>query len=502
VRRGEVALGVVAGLVAGAVTLGVGELVAAFVRPAAAPVIAVGNRVIVLTPEAVKRWATRQFGTSDKTVLLTGIYVLLAACAVVVGVLAVRWMWAGVLGVAVLGAFAVYCALTAPGHHAGDVVPSILGAVAGIFALRGLLRSAETSASRRQFLGASAALAGGALAVGFGGRALQHARHDVTKQRAALKLPGPASPAPVASGADLGKGAVAFDTPNSRFYRIDTALTLPQIDPKHWRLRIHGLVNRELVLSYDDLLRRPLIERWVTLTCVSNEIGGNLISNARFLGVRLADVLREVGIQGGADQLLARSYDGMTIGSPTAVVMDGRDAMLAIGMNGEPLPIAHGFPVRMVVPGLYGYVSACKWIVDLEATTFVDAQAYWVQGGWAAQGPIRLASRIDTPRSGAKVPVGRAVPIAGIAWDQHVGVSRVEVQVDDGTWQVARLAAVPSADTWRQWVLPWTVGTAGQHTIRVRAYDAHGVVQDAQRRAPFPSGATGYHQIVVTAQAP
>ena len=501
-RRDEVALGAAAGLVAGAVTVAVGELVAAFVRPAAAPVIAVGNRVIVLTPESIKRWATREFGTSDKTVLLTGIYVLLAVGAMVVGILAVRWLWAGLLGVAVLGAFAVYCALTAPGHHGGDVVPSILGAAAGAIALRGLLRTAETSASRRQFLGASAALAGGALAVGFGGRALQHARHDVTKQRAALRLPAPASPAPAASGADLGKGAVAFDTPNARFYRIDTALTFPQIDPKHWRLRIHGLVQRELTLSYDDLLRRPLIERWITLTCVSNEVGGNLISNARFLGVRLADVLREVGIMDGADQLLARSYDGMTIGSPTAVVMDGRDAMLAIGMNGEPLPIAHGFPVRMVVPGLYGYVSACKWIVDLEATTFADAQAYWVQGGWAAQGPIRLASRIDTPRSGARLPVGRTVPIAGIAWDQHVGVSRVEVQVDGGPWQAARLAAVPSADTWRQWVLPWALGAPGQHMIQVRAYDAHGVVQDTRRRDPFPSGATGYHQIVVTAQAP
>ncbi len=490
------------GLIAGGVAVGAGELVAAFVRPAAAPVIAVGNRVIVLTPESVKRWATREFGTSDKTVLLTGIYVLLAAFAVVVGVLAVRWLWAGMLGVGVLGAFAVYCALTAPGHHGGDAVPSILGAVAGAVALRGLLRSADASASRRQFLGASAALAGGALVAGFGGRALQHARHDVSKQRAAVRLPAPASPARAASGADLGKGAVPFDTPNANFYRIDTALSIPQIDPKHWRLRIHGLVQRELTLTYDDLLRRPLIERWVTLTCVSNEIGGNLISNARFLGVLLADVLREVGINDGADQLLARSYDGMTIGSPTAVVMDGRDAMLAIGMNGEPLPIAHGFPVRMVVPGLYGYVSACKWIVDLEATTFADAQAYWVQGGWAAQGPIRLASRIDTPRAGAKLPVGRAVPIAGIAWDQHVGISRVEVQVDAGAWQAARLAAVPSADTWRQWVLPWTVGPAGQHTVRVRAYDAHGVVQDPQRRSPAPSGATGYHQIVVTAQEP
>ena len=502
-------VGILVGLLAAGIAIGVGELVAAFVRPAASPVIAVGNRFIILTPESIKRWAIREFGTNDKHVLLTGIYVIIAAFAVVIGLFAVRWLWAGVAGVALLGAVGVYCALTANAHRGSDVVPSIIGAIAGGAALVLLLRQAQpnergatVSPTRRQFLQGGAAAAGVALVGGFGGRALQHARFDASKARAAVSLPKPAEAAPqLANGTDLGKTPIPFDTPNANFYRIDTALSIPQIDPKNWQLRIHGMVDHEMTLTYDQLLARPLIERWITMTCVSNSIGGSLISNSRFLGARLADLLREVGIDPKADQLVATSKDGMTIGSPTAVVMDGRDAMLAIGMNGEPLPIAHGFPVRMVVPGLYGYVSACKWIVDIEATTFEKDQAYWVQGGWAAKGPIKLASRIDAPRFGARVTVGQTVPIAGVAWDQHVGVSKVEVKVDNGEWQQARLAPVPSTDTWRQWVLPWTVSSAGQHTFTVRATDANGVLQDAHVGDPFPSGVTGYHQIQVNAAA-
>jgi DMSO/TMAO reductase YedYZ molybdopterin-dependent catalytic subunit len=500
VKRVDVALGALVGLLAAGVTVAVGELVAVAVRPAASPVIAVGNRVILLTPEAIKRWATRTYGTNDKHVLLTGIYTAIAIGSVIIGIVAVRWLWAGLAGVALLGAFGVYCALTANAHRASDAVPAIIGAIAGGAALFGLLHVAGsetgTGLARRDFMLAGAATAGFAALGGFGGRAWQHAHFGVSRKRAALQLPRPVAPAPTVS--DLGKSDIPFVTPNRDFYRIDTALAVPQIDPHTWQLRIHGLVDHEITLTYDQLLARPLIERWITLTCVSNEVGGGLIGNARFLGVPLADLLREAGVHPNADELLATSEDGMTIGSPTAVVMDGRDAMLAVGMNGEPLPIEHGFPVRMVVPGLYGYVSACKWIVDLKATTFDDVQAYWVRGGWAARGPIRLSSRIDTPRTGARVPVGQVVPIAGIAWDQHVGVSKVEVQVDGGAWQVARLAPVPSTDTWRQWVLPWTATAPGQHTIQVRAFDAHGEVQDVHPADPFPAGATGYHRIVVT----
>ncbi|MFN2518636.1 MAG: molybdopterin-dependent oxidoreductase, partial [Jatrophihabitantaceae bacterium] len=360
---------------------------------------------------------------------------------------------------------------------------------------------------RRGFLQGSAAAAGLAAVAGFGGRAAQPARFDVSAARAKLRLPAPVEPAvppaPVAqvvNGPDLGKSGVPWNTPNSGFYRIDTAISVPQLDPKNWSLRIHGMVDREVKLSYSDLLARPLIERWITLCCVSNEVGGGLVGNARFLGARLADVLREAGVQDGADQLVMTSSDGMTIGAPTAVVMDGRDALIAVGMNGVPLPIAHGFPARIVVPGLYGYVSACKWVVDIEASTFASDQAYWVRGGWAAQTEIKLASRIDTPGNGGKVKAGQVVAIAGVAWDQHVGISQVQVQVGAGEWQPARLAPVPSSDTWRQWVLPWTPPAAGEYTLRVRAIDAAGTVQPPTHRDVFPSGATGLHTITVRAQ--
>ena len=499
--------GALIGLLAGGVAVGVGQLVAALFRPAAAPVIAVGNRLILLTPEPVKRWAIRQFGTGDKHALLTGIYLGLAGCAVGVGILAVRRLRLGLLGIGLLGALGAYCALTAAAHRPSDVVPSVLGALAGMYALSRLVAAAGESpatgqgTTRRGFLTASLAAAGTALVAGFGGRLLQGRRFNAEAARARVVLPPAADAEPATrSSFDLGKSGVPFQTPAKDFYRIDTALVVPQLDPDSWRLRIHGRVQRELTISYSDLLSRPLVERWVTLTCVSNVVGGDLIGNALFRGVLLADLLAEVGVAKDADQLVATSSDGMTIGTPTAVVLDGRDAMLAVGMNGQPLPVEHGFPVRMVVPGLYGYVSACKWIVDLNATTFADFQAYWVRGGWAQRGPIKLASRIDRPITTGQVAVGTEIPVAGVAWDQHVGVSRVEVQVDNDPWQQAVLAPVPSIDTWRQWVWLWTPRTPGPHQLRVRAYDSAGRPQDESIADPFPSGATGLHTITVHAK--
>jgi DMSO/TMAO reductase YedYZ molybdopterin-dependent catalytic subunit len=519
-RSQRLALGALIGLLSAGVAVGVGELVAALVRPAASPVIAVGNRFILLTPEPVKRWAIRQFGTGDKMSLLTGIYLGIAVFAVLIGVLALRRLRYGLLGVGLLGAVGAYSALTVHAHQGSDAVPSVFGALAGMAALTVLIRRVTATASeplqntalvadRRRFLQSGLAAGGIAIIGGFGGRALQRKRFDANAARAAITLPAPVSaagPSPTVTasgvaqaGFDLGKSGVPFLTPAKDFYRIDTALSVPQLDPATWSLRIHGLVAKEITLTYAQLLARPLVERWVTLTCVSNEVGGNLISNARFRGVLLADLLREAGVNADADQLLATSSDGMTIGSPTAVVMDGRDAMLAVGMNDEPLPVEHGFPVRMVVPGLYGYVSACKWITDLQATTFAKSQAYWVQGGWAAKGPIKLASRIDRPSSSESVPVGDQVPVAGIAWDQHVGVSKVEVQVDNDPWQQAILAPVPSVDTWRQWVYLWTPRTAGVHHLKVRAYDSNGNLQGAATDDPFPSGSSGYHSITIRA---
>ncbi len=509
-RLRRTGLGAVVGLISGGASLAVGEVSAVFVRPAASPILAVGNRLILLTPESVKRWAIRQFGTHDKQVLLTGIYLTLAVAAVVIGVVALRRLRVGLAGVAALGLLGMYSALTAHAHHTSDAIPSLLGAVGGMAALRLLtvqLASVDVAdgpghvTGRRVFLQSAGLTAVAAVIGSIGGKALQRKRFDASSARAAVVLPTPSGAAPAAPARfDLGKSGVPFLTPSSAFYRIDTALTVPQIDPAHWSLRIHGMVTNPITITYAQLLARPQVRRYVTLACVSNEVGGTLISTAEFQGVLLADLLREAGVHPGADQLVASSEDGMTIGSPTAVVMDGRDAMLAVGMNGEPLPAEHGFPVRMVVPGLYGYVSACKWIVDLEATTFADTMAYWVQGGWAAQGPVELASRIDTPHGGATVRAGSTVPVAGVAWDQHTGVSAVQVQVNNGEWQQATLAAVPSTDTWRQWVYLWDVPAAGSYRLSVRAVDAHGTPQIAAPADSFPSGATGYHSISVRAR--
>jgi DMSO/TMAO reductase YedYZ molybdopterin-dependent catalytic subunit len=291
-------------------------------------------------------------------------------------------------------------------------------------------------------------------------------------------------------------GLSTFISPNATFYRVDTAIVLPQIPPKSWHLRIHGMVSRELTLSFDQLLRRPLIESYITLTCVSNPVGGPYIGNARWLGASLGALLREAGIKAGADQLYCTSFDGFTSGTPVQTAMDGREALLAIGMNGKPLPTAHGFPVRTVVPGLYGYVSACKWITDIEVTTYAANHAYWADRGWTQQAPIKTESRIDVPSGQGPVKAGNTA-IAGVAWAQHKGIDAVEVRVDGGPWLHARLAAVPGIDTWRQWSIEWNA-TPGTHRIEARATDATGYTQTALTEPPEPNGATGYPMVTAT----
>ncbi|MEP6599602.1 MAG: molybdopterin-dependent oxidoreductase [Actinomycetota bacterium] len=526
--------GAAVGLLAAGVALGVSELVAAFVRPAAAPVIAVGNKFILLTPEPVKAFAIRNFGTNDKNVLLAGIYAVIAALAIALGIVALRRLVVGIVGLCFFGAVGTYSALTTTGHRASDVVPTLVGvsvAIAVLVLLVGMANGAIAvprrgiadrgpddkaapdasgavprtlliaGAPRRTFLIAGAATAGVAAVAGSAGRTLQRVRFDASGSRAAVKVPKPVvSARPLPAGVDLGKSGVPFVTSNADFYRVDTAISVPQLDAQTWQLTIGGKVDTKMTLSFDDLLRRPLIERYITLICVSNEVGDRYVSTAKFLGVPLAPMLSEAGVHADADQILGTSSDGMTIGTPTSVIMDGRDAMLAVGMNDAPLPVEHGFPVRMVVPGLYGYVSATKWLISLEATTFADREAYWVKEDWAAKGPILTQSRIDTPKRLGRVTAGRPVPIAGVAWSPTVGISMVEVQVDDGPWTPARLALMPSADTWVQWLLPWTPSGAGTHTIRVRATDGRGQLQDETRRSPFPSGATGWHSVVVQAR--
>jgi DMSO/TMAO reductase YedYZ molybdopterin-dependent catalytic subunit len=508
--RSRALLGSIIGLLTAGAGLGLGELVAVFVRPEASPVIAVGNRVITLTPGDVKETAIRSAGTSDKVLLVGGIIVVVLLFGTLIGQWALRDLRLGLAGVAVFGAVGVYCALTADASQGRDVIPSIVGALGAAGVLVVLVRLVHgadhehplAGAQRRDFLIGSAATAGLAALAGFGGRIAQDARFSVAADRKKVKLPVADDPAPsLPNGVDLGKSGVPWATPSGGFYRIDRALTIPQIKPGDWHLRIHGRVDNPITLSYDDLLARPLIERWVTLCCVSNEVGGNLVGNALWRGALLADLLKEAGLHADADQLFMRGADGTSIGAPTAAVMDGRNAMLAVGMNGQPLPVSHGFPVRVVIPGLYGYVSACKWVVDIEATTFHKDKAFWVQNGWDQRTPIVLMSRIDRPRSGNSVSKGETVAIAGVAWDQHVGVSKVEVQVGDGPWQPARLAPVPSTDTWRQWVLPWVPEKSGSFRIRVRATDAKGKPQITQAQPPGPAGASGLHSVTVQVTA-
>lgn len=350
---------------------------------------------------------------------------------------------------------------------------------------------------RRRFLRSSAAAAGVAAVAGVGGRFLQHARFSAAQSRASVRIPPPGSSTPPVPAVNQisTPGISPFYTPNNRFYRVDTAIVVPQVQAETWKLRIHGQVDRPLTLTYDQLVARELLERDVTLTCVSNEVGDPYIGNARWIGAHLGELLEEAGVHDGADQLACRSADGMTIGAPTKAALDGRDAMLAVAMNAEPLPVEHGFPVRMVIPGLYGYVSACKWIVDIEVTTFGRFDAYWVERGWAQQGPIRTQSRIDTPGSGASLKAGK-IAVAGVAWAQHRGIDRVELQVDDDDWFECRLSGVSSVDTWRQWVYAWDA-TPGEHRLRVRATDSTRTVQSQRRHAAYPDGATGWHTITV-----
>ena len=347
---------------------------------------------------------------------------------------------------------------------------------------------------RRKFLTTAGGTAAAAAVAGVGGELLISKRFDVNTSTVRLAPPA-VKPAPVPSDVSLNiPGLSPFYTPGAQFYRVDTSLVIPQVPAESWQLRIHGMVDHPVTLTFDDLMKLPMIEHDITLTCVSESVGGGYIGNARWQGTLLASVLRQAGIQPGAQQIVMRDAGGMTIGVATDPVMDGRTSMLAIGMNGQPLPQAHGFPVRVVVPGLYGYVSATKWVVDMQLTTFGAFDAYWVQRGWSQQGPIKTESRIDVPKAGGALSPGR-VTIAGVAWAQHKGIEAVEVSVD-GTWYPAKLAAQDTIDTWRQWYYVWDA-TAGPHTLKVRATDKTGYTQTAVVHQTEPNGATGYHTIQV-----
>ncbi|MEV0245270.1 molybdopterin-dependent oxidoreductase [Nocardia sp. NPDC050712] len=514
----ELRIRVVAGVLAAALALGIAELVAAFTGAGTAPIIALGSTVIDHTPDGLREWAIQTFGTNDKAVL----YLCMAVVAVVVaGLAGAVERTERAAGSALLAAFGVLAVIVAVGRQGlPGLWPTVIGVGAGIYALRVLTRridaafdfapekplgttesveSADPVAApeRRQVLRGILVTGGLAIASGVGGKLLGSQRTDVSEERAAVQLPQPSGPPiSLAPEADLRiPGLTPYLTPNSSFYRIDTALIVPQVSIEDWSLRIHGMVDREIRLSWADLAGRTAVERLITLACVSNPIGGDLIGNALWRGYRLDELLAEAGPHPDADMALSTSKDGWNCGAPLAALTDGRDALLAVGMNGEPLPVAHGYPARLVVPGLYGYVSATKWVTDIEITRFDRVTAYWTRRGWSAEGPIKTASRIDTPRARARLSAGR-IPIAGVAWAQHLGITAVEVQIDNGPWQPARLSADQSIDTWRQWVYDWDA-TPGTHTLRARAIDATGRPQIAAFQDVIPDGATGYPAVTV-----
>ncbi|WP_053205289.1 molybdopterin-dependent oxidoreductase [Jiangella muralis] len=497
-----------AGVVALGLGLAVAEIVAGALGRAETPVVAVGEEFIDHTPGWLKDFAVETFGTNDKTVLLAGMGVVLVLLGAVIGLLTARSRGIGLLAATVLLVIAGLAVNARPDSTTADLIPTLAAGLVALPTLAWLVGKAAPPAAagslpvtpaptRRAFLTAAGVTAGLAVAGAGLGQLLGARRAGVETSRddlaASLDLPRARPP----GGVDLTvPDADPWRTPNQHFYRIDTALSEPLVRAEDWSLRVHGMVETEVELSYDQLLAMGLEDRWLTLNCVSNEVGGHLIGNALWSGVPIADVLALARPQTGADAVRSRSQDGWTAGTPLDVLTDGRDALLAVGMNGDPLPLAHGFPVRMIVPGLYGYVSATKWVVELEVTRFADFEAYWTTRGWAEKGPVKVASRIDVPSSRAHVDAG-TVAVAGVAWAQHRGIAAVQVRVGDGDWNDARLAAVPSTDTWRQWVWEWDA-QPGKHRLQVRATTADGEVQTSEQAPPAPDGASGWHTIDVT----
>ena len=526
-------IGTALGVVATGSGLAVAELLVGMIHGSSSPVIAVGQKVIDLVPPSLKNWAIETFGTSDKTVLVVTTLILVFLAGIAIGELAMEGRRTaasvGALSISAVGVFAV---LTRPDPTFGRIAPILVGGVVSVAVLLWLAplvaptrhdtstvpptgeavavlgdTSGEPaltytpmfipgfgSTDRRQFLTRSVGAASIAAITGGAGRVLQR-RYSVGDERAALALPEASSrPLTLPPNADLDvPGISPFVTPNGEFYRIDTALVVPQVSKDDWSLRIHGMVENELELTFDDLLARDQVEVYITLSCVSNPVGGPYVGNALWQGVRIADLLAEVGVDPASTQLLSTSADGWTCGTPVSALNDGRNALLAIAMNGEPLPAEHGYPVRMVVPGEYGYVSATKWVVDWEFTTWEDEEAYWVPRGWSQIAPMKTMTRIETPAHNQSVAAG-AVQIAGTAWAVHRGVSLVEVRVDGGEWMPAQLGGVPSPDTWRKWVVDLDLD-AGEYEIEARTTDGAGNVETDEVADVAPNGASGYDRI-------
>jgi DMSO/TMAO reductase YedYZ molybdopterin-dependent catalytic subunit len=503
----------IAGLLAGAAGLALAELVAGLVFDAPSPVTEIGSLLIANQPRGVEQVVISVFGTNDKLAL--NLAVVLGALAISAGLgLVARSgtsgrFWLAIAGFAVLGLLALFAAFRDPLIDPAMAVVVLIASLAvSWLVLSTLLRIAagtEVPAphaempdwSRRRFIGTSVAVGIAALGGGAVGRLLLENRARETGNIGPIPQPvATASALPAGAKLDVA-GISPLVVPNADFYRIDTQLLTPHLDASTWKLTVNGMVDNELTFTYADLLKMPLHEEYLTIQCVSNEVGGDLVGNALWRGVRLREVLDRAGIQDGATQIVGRAFDGWTAGFPTAWLTESdREALIVVAMNGDPLPPAHGYPARLMVPGLYGYVSATKWLTNIELTTLEAFDAYWVPLGWAKLGPIKTASRIDTPRQGASVQSG-TVAVAGVAWAPDRGISKVELQVDDGPWQRAELSTPISKATWVQWLVHWQA-TSGDHRLRVRATDGDEKVQIEQPHEPAPDGATGYHTIQVS----
>ncbi|WP_406024064.1 molybdopterin-dependent oxidoreductase [Nocardioides sp. NBC_00850] len=497
-----------AGVLAGVAGMSAAHLTAALLTPASSPALAVSTAVIDATPTPVKEWAVRELGSADKPILIGSVLLVTIAFAAVIGVVARRRLWLGgglMAGLVLLAGAAV---IRQPLFEVSSLVPTLVALVLGPGVLVLLTRAltAERTPAHRQDAPDEGAATRRSVLIGFGALALLSAAaatggQMIVRGRTALAdimLPRVRKPLPAlpAGLEETHQGISRFITRNRDFYRVDTKLAVPIVDQNSWSLTIDGDVDRKLTFSYDDLRARENVEYDITLTCVSNEVGGKLVGAARWTGVPLKELLEEAGVGSRADQILSTDVEGFTISTPLEAVMDGRNAMVALGMNGEVLPRTHGFPARLVVPGLYGYVGATKWVTKLTLTRYDEATAYWTDRDWAIDAPIKLSSRIDTPRPLSNIEGGRTV-IGGVAWAQHHGVAKVEVRIDGGRWQPAELGPDAGIDYWRQWFMPWDA-EAGSHQLAVRVTDRDGNVQREERATPFPDGSSGIQEIVVT----
>lgn len=519
--RRFIAWAALAGVIAGAVFLATAELFALLFARTASPILAVGGFVIDIVPQPFKEFAIATFGEYDKIALLAGLGLAVVIASAIAGILQLVRPPLGVIALVIAGVLSTAAIVTRAGVTPLAFLPPVLGTVVGSFLLILLVRrlqawrasfiardedvvdpavdapSAPKELNRRRFFVLAALAGASAVVVGITARTVSMAVSSVETIRKALKLPAPRTTVTVPAGAELDvPGLSKLFTPNADFYRVDTALTVPTIDPETWRLVIDGMVDQRVEMSFQDILDMGVDEYTITLTCVSNEVGGELVGNAMWLGVPLRDVLRKAGVKSGADMVLSRSVDGYTASTPLAALVDDElDAILAVGMNGEPLPLEHGFPVRMVVPGLYGYVSATKWLTELKVTTFADDEAYWTPRGYSAEAPIKFSSRLDTPSIGEAVAAGR-IPIAGVAWAQSVGIERVEVRIDEGEWMPATLSAPINDDTWVQWFMEWDA-TPGTHYVAVRAVNKNGDLQIEERAPIAPNGSSGWQRSLI-----